>query len=110
MQESLREKFADDWNIVGSKFFLQQANLSFVNEDLEASKASAEKGLELALTPSVNQDADTKQAQDRTKRDLLNLIIRIRSRLEKTDARTLRIEESKKQGLGITFLAQHEDQ
>ena len=42
-------------------------------------------------------------------RDLMNLIVRARSRLENRSAADVRVEESKSRNMAITFMPQHEE-
>ena len=39
----------------------------------------------------------------------MNLIVRVRSRLENKSAEEIRLEEAKKSGMGVTFMKMHDD-
>eukprot|EP00353_Schmidingerella_taraikaensis_P001397 CAMPEP_0185595796 /NCGR_PEP_ID=MMETSP0434-20130131/79532_1 /TAXON_ID=626734 ORGANISM="Favella taraikaensis, Strain Fe Narragansett Bay" /NCGR_SAMPLE_ID=MMETSP0434 /ASSEMBLY_ACC=CAM_ASM_000379 /LENGTH=51 /DNA_ID=CAMNT_0028224033 /DNA_START=1056 /DNA_END=1211 /DNA_ORIENTATION=+ len=45
--EGIRKDLGEDFAIVVSKFYMQQANLAFVTGKIELAKEAATKGLEL---------------------------------------------------------------
>ena len=45
MCEGLKTEFAEDFDILASKFFKQEADLAFIMGKLPEAKAAAEKGL-----------------------------------------------------------------
>ena len=45
--EGLREEFGEDYAIVASKFYMQQANLAFVSNKLDAAEKAASQGIVL---------------------------------------------------------------
>ena len=47
MADGLKEAFKEDFAIVTSKFYLQNANLCFIAGDLKGALAAAKSGLEL---------------------------------------------------------------
>ena len=49
MSEALREDFGDDYAIVASKFYLQQAKLAFITRHNQDAKTAVEKGLLLIV-------------------------------------------------------------
>jgi len=104
MCDGLKATFGEDYAIVASKFFMQQANLAFVYGKLEEAKAAAESGLELVVTVST-EDEDIKKASNHTQRDLLNMLVRVRAKLEGVEARQLRAEVAEKRGIALTFMA-----
>lgn len=109
MCEGLKGDFGEDYNILASKFYKQQADLAFVMGNLAEAKVAAEKGLELVKQVDLDTDAQTRKATDHCHRDLLNLVVRVRSKLEKKDASELRREVAQETGKNITFMAQHDD-
>ena len=108
-QAELKTEFGEDYAIVASKFYMQQANINFIGGDLEKAKEAAERGIELVAEVKTD-DEDIRKASNHTQRDLLNLLVRARSRLENRDAREIRSEMSAKHGLGPTFMTMHDKQ
>ena len=107
-QAQLKEEFKEDYEILASKFHKQEADLAFIMGDYEKAMATATKGLELVKQVNTT-DTATRKASNNTQRDLLNLIVRIRSSLEKKLAKDLRDEIGQQHELGTTFLAEHEE-
>ena len=48
MSESLKAKFGDDYPMIASKFYLQQAKLAFITGCDQDAKVATEKGIALA--------------------------------------------------------------
>ena len=57
MCEGLKEEFKEDYDILASKFFKQEADLAFIMGKLPEAKAAAEKGL-LLIKNIDNEKAD----------------------------------------------------
>ena len=58
----------------------------------------------------TTEEPDIRKASNHTQRDLLNLMVRVRARIEGRDARLIRKEESTNRGMGETFFATHDKQ
>lgn len=87
--EGIREDLGEDFAIVVSKFYMQQANLAFVTGKLELAIEAATKGIE--LTKQVNtEEEDTKRASNHTARDLMNLLTRAKAKHEGRNATEIR--------------------
>ena len=108
MEHGLKEEFKEDYDILASKFWKQKADLAFIQGKNEEAKAATEKGLELVVKV-VCDDENTQKATNHCHRDLLNLLVRVRSRMEKKEARGIRTEEGKNRNIGTTFLKLHDD-
>ena len=108
MCESLKDELEPDYAIIASKFYMQQANIAFMHGDIQKAKDAAEKGFELVLQVDT-KEADIREASSQTQRDLMNMLLRTRARLEKKDVRELRKEFSKTYGIGLTFLKTHDE-
>lgn len=109
MCESLKEQFGEDYPIVASKFYMQQANLAFVHQRYEEAKNAVAKGLELVKQVKTTEE-DIQRASNHTQRDLLNLHVRLTARLEQRDPTEIRKEVAQKYGFkGITFMNAHDE-
>lgn len=108
MHEELKTEFKEDYEILASKFFKQKADLAFIMLNNEEAKTAVDKGIELVKQVKTDDEA-TRKASNHTQRDLLNLLVRIRSRLENTDGQTIRGQESAKHGMCSTFLKGHDE-
>ena len=109
MCEGLKEEFKEDYDILASKFYKQEADLAFIMGKLPEAKVAAEKGLAIIVNVSDESDAATKKATQHCHRDLLNLFVRVRSRLENKEALVIRQEECTKRGMPTTFLTMHDE-
>ena len=88
MCDNLEEEFGEDYPIVASKFYMQQANLAFVYQRYEDAEKAVSKGLELVKQVDT-KDEEIQRASNHTHRDLLNLHVRLTARRDKKDAQEL---------------------
>ena len=109
MCEGLKQSFGVDYPIVASKFYMQKANLCFIQGRLEEAKTACARGLELVKQVNT-KDADIKNASHHTYRDILNLLVRTRAKLEKGDSAVIRKQLADEHGLPITFNAGQDEQ
>lgn len=77
--EGIREDLGEDFSIVVSKFYMQQANLAYLTGKLDLAVEAAEKGIELTQKVETDEE-DTRKASMQTQRDLLNLLTRARAK------------------------------
>lgn len=63
MCEGLKAKFGDDYPIIASKFYLQQAKLAFITRRDQDAKVAVEKGIALAEQVAT-ENQETQQASD----------------------------------------------
>ena len=109
MFEDLKADFGEDYAIICSKFYLQKANLQFFSGKLEEAKQTAVEGVKLVKQVKNIDDEGTRSATMRCLRDLLNLIVRIRTRLEGGNSAAIRKQVSEENGVGITFMKLHDE-
>ena len=109
MCDDLKAEFGEDYPIVASKFYMQQANLAFVYQKYEDAEKAVTHGLDLVKQVDT-KDEEIQRASNHTHRDLLNLHVRLTSRKEKKDAQELRKQVAEEHGFkGTTFMNVHDE-
>lgn len=89
IKDQVAADFTVDVNMVGAKFTLLQANTNFMLKRYADAKEAAEKGLE-NLSKVTDKDPNVLKAIMVTSKDLKNVILRSRAKLEGINALDLR--------------------
>ena len=104
--EGIRKDLGEDFAIVVSKFYNQQASLAFVTGNIDLAIEAAEKGIELTQQVQTDEE-DTRRASLHTMRDLLNLLTRAKAKKDGRKASDIRKELSRLHGVPTTFMGIH---
>ena len=105
MAERLKTEFGEDYATVVSKFFLQIANVNFILKKSDEALDACGKGLELCKQVNVEEDLEIRRSVNNARRDMLNIMVRIKSRQDKSkSAQQLRTEMAAEHGLDNTFM------
>ena len=104
--EVTKEKFGEDYGIIAAKFFTQAANVNFANGNKAGALDFAERGL-AEIDSIKTMEKDVERAMIKTRRDLLNIIVRTKPAVQKDctkSARELREEYAAKYELSSIFM------
>lgn len=102
--EKLKEEFAEDYGVVASKFFVQQANVKFIAKDFPAAVEAAKKGVELCKDIK-DDDLEIMRSVNNARRDLLNVLLRATIKLDPSQkSAELRKQISAEHNLDQTFM------
>ena len=88
----LKDEFGEDYAVVATKFYVQQASIKFILRDYQKAKESANLGISLCAEVK-EEDLEIKRSVNNAKRDLMNVLLRSTVKLDPSkDSATLRKE------------------
>ena len=82
--EKIKGDFAEDYDIVASKFFVLHANINFIMKNYQVAIDAAKKGIELCAAPKLKEEQDLEivRTVNNCRRDLLNALLRSTVKLD----------------------------
>lgn len=85
--EPKKEGLTNNEVIIAQKFYNQAANIAFMQQNYEDAKKAAQEGIDMySKIDFEKEEPETKMTSGNTHRDLHNIMVRARSRLEKRPA------------------------
>ena len=105
--QGIKTELGKNFSFVASLYYMQRAHVAFAMGSHNLAKTAVEKGIELIKEFKPSGPEQEKEVAIR-QRDMLNLLTRVRAKLENRPVNELREEIATEQGLPTMFTNEYE--